>query len=70
RLASFQPHSILGVSKTATPKEIKQAYLKKVMQYHPDRAQGDKEELKRKFVDVVKAYEALTKPGATFEPDP
>ncbi len=35
----------LGISKQATAREIKQAYLKKVMQYHPDRNPGNAEVL-------------------------
>lgn len=48
-------YSILGVPKTATPEEIKQAYKKKVKEHHPDRG-GDEEHFKR----INEAYEILS----------
>ena len=52
-------YDILGVSKTATPEEIKKAYRKLAMKYHPDRNQGDKSS-ETKFKDVSEAYAVLS----------
>ncbi|WBW74725.1 mitochondrial DNAJ domain protein Mdj1 [Schizosaccharomyces osmophilus] len=54
------PYKTLGVSKTASPKEIKSAYYKLAKQYHPD-ANPDKS-AQEKFVDIKQAYELLQDP--------
>jgi DnaJ-class molecular chaperone len=51
-------YKILGVSKTATAEEIKKAYRKLALQYHPDRNKG--KEAEGKFKEVTKAYEILS----------
>lgn len=51
-------YSILGVSKTASADEIKKAYRKLAMQYHPDR-NPDNKEAEAKFKDINEAYEVL-----------
>ena len=58
-LASFDPFKILGVDPNAEDKEIRKAYRKLSLEYHPDKNQGNKiaEEM---FMKVAKAYEALT----------
>jgi len=58
-LASFDPFKILGVDSNAEEKEIRKAYRKLSLAYHPDKNQGNKiaEEM---FMKVAKAYEALT----------
>jgi len=58
-LASFDPFKILGVNSNAEEKEIRKAYRKLSLAYHPDKNQGNKiaEEM---FMKVAKAYEALT----------
>ena len=50
-------YDILGVPKTATPKEIKKAYRQKALRHHPDKG-GDEEE----FKEITKSYETLSDP--------
>lgn len=52
-------YEILGVSKSATADEIKKAYRKVAMQYHPDRNPGDKG-AEEKFKEAAEAYEVLS----------
>ena len=51
-------YTLLGVSRDADTDEIKKAYRKLAMKYHPDRNPGD-EEAERKFKEVNEAYEVL-----------
>lgn len=51
-------YEVLGVSRTATADEIKKAYRRLAMQYHPDRNQGDKG-AEQKFKEISEAYEVL-----------
>jgi len=51
-------YETLGVPRTATEEEIKKAYRKLAMQYHPDRNPGDKE-AEIKFKQVQQAYDTL-----------
>ena len=52
-------YEVLGVAKNATADEIKKAYRKKAVQYHPDRNPGDKE-AEEKFKEAAEAYDVLS----------
>ncbi len=55
-------YKILGVSKTATADEVKQAYRRLARKYHPDVNPGDKT-AEEKFKDINEAYEVLSDPS-------
>lgn len=58
-MAKKDYYEILGVAKTATAEEIKKAYRKKAIQYHPDKNPGDKE-AEEMFKEAAEAYEILS----------
>ena len=52
-------YSILGVSRSASQEEIKKAYRKLAMQFHPDKNAGDKK-AEEKFKEISEAYDTLS----------
>src|ERR1051325_5916044 len=55
-------YSVLGVGQTASDDEIKKAYRKLAMQYHPDRNNGSRE-AEEKFKEITEAYDVLRDPN-------
>jgi len=53
-------YKILNVSRNASQEEIKKAYKKAALKWHPDRNPGNAEEASEKFKEVAAAYEVLT----------
>lgn len=58
-MAKRDYYEVLGVGRSASGDDIKKAYRKLAMQYHPDRNQGDKE-AETRFKEVSEAYEILS----------
>jgi molecular chaperone DnaJ len=56
-------YEVLDVEKSASENDIKKAYKKKAMQYHPDRYKGDKAEAEEKFKELNEAYSILSDPS-------
>jgi molecular chaperone DnaJ len=54
-------YEVLGVTKNSTAEEIKKAYRKKAIQFHPDKNPGDNE-AEEKFKEAAEAYEVLSNP--------
>ncbi len=55
-------YKILGVSRNATQEEIKQAYRKLALKWHPDRNPNNRKEAEEKFKEISEAYEVLSDP--------
>src|ERR1700750_1770773 len=68
-MAKRDYYDILGVAKGADADEIKKAYRKMAIKYHPDKNQGDKE-AEEKFKEAAEAYEVLSNPEKTQRYNP
>jgi len=55
-------YDILGVSKGASADEIKKAYRKQALEWHPDRHKDDKEAAEKRFKEINEAYQILSNP--------
>jgi molecular chaperone DnaJ len=68
-LAKRDFYEVLGVSKTAGADEIKKAYRRLAMKYHPDRNKDNTDESEKKFKEAKEAYEVLkdTDKRATYD---
>src|SRR6185503_7014384 len=53
-------YQILEVSRGATQEEIKKAYRRLALKYHPDKNQGNEEWARKKFIEVGEAYSVLS----------
>src|SRR5258708_205964 len=53
-------YSTLGVSKSASADEIKKAYRKEALKWHPDKHATDKETAEKKFKEINEAYQVLS----------
>ncbi|MCX6703989.1 MAG: DnaJ domain-containing protein [Candidatus Woesebacteria bacterium] len=55
-------YDILGISKSASADEIKKAYRKQALEWHPDRHKDDKEAAEKRFKEINEAYQVLSNP--------
>lgn len=53
-------YDVLGVSKSANADEIKKAYRKQALEWHPDRHKDDKETAEKRFKEINEAYQVLS----------
>ena len=61
-MANKDYYKILGLSNNASQDEIKKAYRKLAMQYHPDRNHGKEEWANEKFKEINEAFSVLGDP--------
>src|SRR5581483_6736859 len=55
-------YETLGVTKSASAEDIKKAYRKQALEWHPDRHPNDKEAAEKKFKEINEAYQVLSNP--------
>jgi DnaJ family protein B protein 4 len=55
-------YDVLGVGKNATDDDLKKAYRKLALKWHPDKNQGNQEEASTRFKEISEAYDVLSDP--------
>jgi curved DNA-binding protein len=68
-MAELDYYQLLGVGRDASPDELKKAYRKLALKYHPDKAKGDKKVAEEKFKQISEAYAVLSNPEKRKEYD-
>ena len=61
-MAEMDYYQILGVNRDISPEELKKAYRKLALKYHPDKVKGDKKQAEEKFKQISEAYAVLSNP--------
>ena len=62
-------YEILGVNKDATPEQIRKAYKKLALKWHPDKNPDNKKEAEEKFKEINEAYTVLSDPKSKQQYD-
>lgn len=62
--ADVDYYKVLGIDRSATEKEVKSAYKKLAVKWHPDRNPDNPERASQKFAEIAQAYEVLSDPKA------
>lgn len=62
RADESDPYKLLGVERNAPPDEIKKAYRKEALKWHPDKNPENRKEAEKRFGAVANAYETLSDP--------
>ena len=56
-------YQVLAIERNASPEQVKRAYRRLALKYHPDNYKGDKSEGEAKFKELAEAYEVLSDPS-------